>query len=378
MFKNLKDQEIKRNILVLSLSGIIIVSFKMILLNLPVVKSWIKTLIDALSPFLWGLLFAVIMSSFSEFVEARLPEKIKHKTKRLISSIAAIVFLLAIIAIFILILFPQLGSSISSISTIVAGYVNNASAWFEQTGLNEYLSPDISQKLYEYANTLLNSLWQFIQGAIPSVLSITVSTFSSVFNFIIGFIVALYILIDREKLKAYFSKLFRAILTKDSYNYLHHATTLFVKKFYQFLVGKIIDSLIIGVICAIAMIVLKLEYVALISVVVFVTNIIPFFGPFLGAIPSCLLLLLVNPMHALIFMILILVLQQIDGNIIGPYILGDSVGLSSLGIIFAIMIGGAYFGFVGMLFGVPVFAVISILITDFIEKRTQEKSSLEN
>lgn len=372
MLKELKDQETKRSIIILSLSGIIIVSFVMVLLNIQVVKDWFKILVEALSPFFWGLLFALIMSSFAEFIESKLPEKMKKKSKRLISSIAAVLLLLGIIIIFILILFPQIGSSVSSVSTVIYGYLNDVSSWFDRMGLSNYLSPEVLQELYEYANNLLKAIWQFIQGAIPGVLSITVTTFSSLLNFIIGFIVALYILIDREKLKSYFSKLFRAILTTSSYNYLHYVTTLFVDKFYRFLVGKIIDSLIIGIICAIAMMILKLEYVALISVIVFVTNIIPFFGPFLGAIPSCLLLLLVNPMHAVIFLVLILVLQQIDGNIIGPYILGDSVGLSSLGIIFAIMIGGAYFGFLGMLFGVPVFAVISILISDFIDRRVSE------
>ncbi len=148
---------------------------------------------------------------------------------------------------------------------------------------------------------------------------------------------------------------------------------LALEKFTNFFSGKIYDSAIIGVLCFIAMLFINSEYAALIAVIVGITNIIPFFGPFIGAVPSALLLLIVNPIDCLIFVIMIIILQQIDGNIIGPRILGDSVGLSSLWIMFAILVGGAYFGFFGMLLGVPVVAVIYYVIKEFVDERLKDK-----
>ena len=145
---------------------------------------------------------------------------------------------------------------------------------------------------------------------------------------------------------------------------------------YKFFEGKLLDSLIIGIICFIFMILFRMEYSLLVAVIIGLTNIIPFFGPFIGAVPSIFILLIISPLQALIFAVFILVLQQVDGNIIGPRIIGDSVGLSSLWIMFAIIVGGAYFGVAGMILGVPVFSVIYTLLRDFVNKRLEGDEEL--
>ena len=145
------------------------------------------------------------------------------------------------------------------------------------------------------------------------------------------------------------------------------------KTFSAFISGKIIDSLIIGTICFIGMHILGLPYVILISVIVGVTNIIPFFGPFIGAIPSTIIMLTVDPIKALYFVIFILILQQLDGNVIGPKILGDSTGLPSFWVMFAIIVGGGMFGFVGMIVGIPAFAVIYTYVTRYVNHRLKSK-----
>ena len=145
---------------------------------------------------------------------------------------------------------------------------------------------------------------------------------------------------------------------------------------YKFFEGKLLDSLIIGIICFIFMALFRMEYSLLVAVIIGLTNIIPFFGPFIGAVPSIFILLIISPLQALIFAVFILILQQVDGNIIGPRIIGDSVGLSSLWIMFAIIVGGAYFGVAGMILGVPVFSVIYTLLRDFVNKRLEGDEKL--
>ena len=145
---------------------------------------------------------------------------------------------------------------------------------------------------------------------------------------------------------------------------------------YMFFEGELCDSLSIGIICFIFMALFRMEYSLLVAVIIGLTNIIPFFGPFIGAVPSIFILLIISPLQALIFAVFILILQQVDGNIIGPRIIGDSVGLSSLWIMFAIIVGGAYFGVAGMILGVPVFSVIYTLLRDFVNKRLEGDEEL--
>ena len=167
-----------------------------------------------------------------------------------------------------------------------------------------------------------------------------------------------------------------AILPHDVYAFIKHVCTLMVFNLYKFFEGKLLDSLIIGIICFIFMALFRMEYSLLVAVIIGLTNIIPFFGPFIGAVPSIFILLIISPLQALIFAVFILILQQVDGNIIGPRIIGDSVGLSSLWIMFAIIVGGAYFGVAGMILGVPVFSVIYTLLRDFVNKRLEGDEEL--
>jgi len=198
-------------------------------------------------------------------------------------------------------------------------------------------------------------------------------TLKTLLNLIIGVIVCVYFLNGKDKFKAQIKKVITALFRRDTANeifefgnYAHHA-------FGGFITGKIIDSIIIGVICFISMSIFRLPYPLLISVIVGVTNIIPFFGPFIGAVPSALIILMVSPIQALYFLILVIILQQLDGNIIGPAILGNSTGLSSFWVLFSIVIFGGLFGPVGMIIGVPVFAVIYYYAGKWIRKRLRNK-----
>ncbi len=206
--------------------------------------------------------------------------------------------------------------------------------------------------------------------------SVTIGVFNviqAVFHILIGIMVSVYILFSREKFSAQTKKVIYAVMKPERANMTLHIARKSNQIFGGFIIGKIIDSAIIGVLCFLGMTILDMPYVVLVSVVVGVTNVIPFFGPYIGAIPSTILIMLDSPIKGLYFILFILFLQQLDGNVIGPKILGDSTGLSSFWVIFSIILGGGLFGFVGMVLGVPTFAVIYYIVRTWINQKLEHK-----
>lgn len=371
MKKFFNDEEIKKNIYTYSISGLIIVTFAVIMTHIDAVFKFIGDFIEVLSPFIWGIFFAFILSGFANWLESKMNEKMSFKAKRAISTAISILLLLAVFTLIFLIVMPQLTNSVGQLSKIIVDFTTKAPSWNKNSSVD--IPPEILKLLYDYSNTLISSIWTFITTNIPSVVNFTISTVSGVLNFVIGIIIAVSLLIEREKILEACRRFFKAFLSKKVYTKLTIIYNVSISRFYKFFKGKLLDSLIIGVLCFIGMSILGLDFSILISFIVCITNIVPFFGPFIGAIPSILILLMVDPMQAFVFGIFILVLQQIDGNIIGPKILGESVGLSSLWIIFAIIVGGHYFGFAGMVLSVPIFSVIHYLVKEEVDKRLSKK-----
>ena len=197
---------------------------------------------------------------------------------------------------------------------------------------------------------------------------------SEIFNAVIGLIVSIYILFSKETFVRQSKKCVYAVLSARHANMVLHLTTKSNDIFGGFIIGKLIDSAIIGVLCFVGLSILKMPYVMLVSVIVGVTNIIPFFGPYIGAVPSTILIMLANPIQGVYFVIFILLLQQFDGNILGPKILGNSTGLSAFWVIVAILLGGGLFGFVGMVMGVPTFAVLYYIVQMLVNNHLERKS----
>lgn len=374
MNKIFKDPESKKKIQILTLSGIFVATFIMLVFNFNNVASFLSNLFTALFSFVWGILFALIMYPIACKLEKVLPEKWKFKTKRFVSSLLSTLLLIVVIVVSVVVIIPSLATSITSLSNTIKAISSNPSVWINSIQNTLHLSDDIVRMIYSYSNQILQAVLNALQNIIPNVLSATIATASALIKIIIGFIVCLYILNDRQKLAITFSKIASAYLNESQYNRGKKIGHLLLEKFTGFFGGKLLDSLIIGIICFVAMLFINSQYAALIAIVVGITNIVPFFGPFIGAIPCALILLFVDPLDSLIFIIMILILQQIDGNIIGPRIIGDSVGLSSLWIMFAIILGGAYFGFFGMLLGVPVFSAIYYIFKEIVDERLEEKN----
>ena len=373
MNKFINDADEKKSIRILTTSGILIALFVVLLFKLPDVKGFIANLFKVLSPFIWGILFAIITNNLAKYIETHLPEKWPFKTRRFIGALVSVLVLVITMILVVYLLMPKLIASISSLSTLVTNFTSNSSDWIKRLQKNVHLSNDVVVKIYEYSNQAVTALWNAAKNFVPNILTSTITAISSVGNFVIGFIVCLYILIDKQKIAINVKRMGLAFFNAKQYKKGRTIMYLALDKFTKFFSGKVLDSLIIGILCFISMLFINKEYAALISVIVGITNIIPFFGPFIGAVPCALLLLIVEPLDCLIFVIMIIILQQVDGNIIGPAILGDSVGLSSLWIMFAILVGGAYFGFFGMLLGVPVVAVIYYVIKEYVDEILEEK-----
>lgn len=372
--------EMKEAVVVLSLSGIAIVSFYLIVSNLNVVANAFSVVFHALLPFIFGIVFAFILIPLRNLAEEKLLSRytLSKKAKRKISvAITFVLFLLILIGFFWL-LIPQMASSIATLVGNLTGYIGNAQKLTEQLlGRDTELLDTVTDTLYSAANALAK--WMTTaSGGLGKIVTYVGDIVSMITNFCIGIIISLYLLLDSEKFKLQLKKVVYSIFPEKIGNELSSVFSLTADMFYKFISGKAIDSLIIGVICYIGCKILDMPYAILIAVIIGVTNMIPVFGPFIGAIPCLLILVIIDWVKAAEFLIFIVILQQCDGNIIGPYILGDAVGLPTFWVMFSIIVGGALFGVVGMFIGVPTFAVIYVLVKRGINDKLKQKNiSLE-
>ena len=297
----------------------------------------------------------------------------------------AAILTLAVIATLIASVVPEIIDNLKNIFVSIPTYMNNLQDFIQQ-----YLSknPEISKTLFgefeDFKTYLVNLASQLQPKFDEFVLNLRDGAFSfltGLKDFILGFIVSIYLLFSREIFIAQSKKFIYALFPNKLSDNILSISKQANETFISFLTGKALDSLIIGLICFIVMTILKMPYIVLISFIIGITNMIPFFGPFIGAIPGLIILLIISPKQALIFLILIFLLQQFDGTILGPKILGDSTGLSPIWIIFAITAGGATCGVVGMFLGVPIIAVLVYLmnhIFDYMLYKKHLKTDLSN
>lgn len=369
------------------------IAFFLILANFGMIGKKFGGLVEVATPILIGLGLAYILNPILKFFEnycfmpllkgrAKKPEKISRGLGVLSTFI---VFALAVYLLVLLIV-PQIISSIIGIFDNFDMYYKNFTKWINGT-LDQ--NPDIARFLSEQIGEIGDVAQKYfnekivpqLNEYIAQLTSGVMGVFTVLKNLLIGVIISLYVMAFKNSLISQSKKLLYAFTSIKFSNLIIRNTRAAHKIFGGFINGKLLDSIIIGILCFILMMIFKMPYAVLISVIIGVTNIIPFFGPFFGAIPSIILLLLVNPMTALYFGILILALQQFDGNVLGPKILGDSTGLSSFWVMFTIIISGGLFGFAGMVLGVPVFALIYQIIKELSQsmlKRKQLKVETED
>ena len=366
-----------------TLSNIVVVCtgvfFGALLLHFEKVWGVVKAVFHTVSPFLIGFAIAFLLlpivtraeKLFNRFLFRRKPHP---KLSRSIATLLAYIILLALLSGSFAILVPRLIASIKSIMQYISNFVSMNREAINQLLLKyEFLSIE-GEKLVIAWENVVSQVMNYSSLVVDHLMAISNGIYTLVFQFFVGMVAAFYLLIDKEVFCAQIKKTCYATFKPYTCERLIYWTRRANKIFAGFITGKILDSMIIGLVCYICMLLFRIEYPLLISVIVGVTNIIPFFGPFIGAIPCALILLLVNPLSALWFVVFIIILQQIDGNLIGPFILGDYVGLSPFWIMLSIMIGGGMFGFTGMLLSVPVFALVYAITRTVMESRLKKRN----
>lgn len=338
---------------------------------------FLNTVLYILQPIIFGLAIAYVLNPVVRFFERNL-EKLTRKKKvksfkkkkafiRKVSIILSIVLTLAVIAILLNMVIPEIVQSITKLIAelperfqYVTDYfakIEGGSSHFSST-VEEFIIQSIDRIEKWFTENFASQANEWIGMFAISIKNVA----SVILNIVIGVIISVYLLSDKEGFIGKSKKLIYALFGTKKANIIVDTVRRSHTMFSGFIIGKVIDSIIIGILCFILMSIFRIPYALIVSVLVGVTNVIPFFGPFIGAIPSAILILITSPLQGLYFIILIIVLQQIDGNIIGPKILSQSTGLSPFWVVFAILLGGGLFGFVGMLIGVPTFAVIYDII----------------
>ncbi len=359
------------------IAGFVVVLY-FILENIGIILDWVNGILGVVTPFAWAFGFAFFLTPVMNFFEFKVFNKwnIKTNIKHNSSAIIAVLIGIAFVAALVSIVMPQFVESLASLAKNSIEYLADFKRFLNNFVSDNHLSNIDINSIVGSSGDIVNTVISLLGNLNVDQSVIADYSFKvvqGVFDAFVAIAGCLYMLIDKEKFLRQIKKINYAILPEKPAKYMHHFVILARNIFYDFIVGKAIDSTLVGITCYIGMNLLGLHYAGLLSVLIGITDMIPVFGPFMGAIPGMFILLIVNPIESLIFAIFLLVLQQIDGNVIAPLILGDKLGLPSFWILFSVTMGGTFFGIVGMFIGVPLFALIYYVIREFVDKRLKEK-----
>lgn len=377
----------KRRYIYLMLSGFGAISLSVILFfvlyRLQGIGQVLKDVRKILAPFIYGGVVAYLLrpmcNTYERFLEKHLPGGMKRLASGMAvfgSLLTALLLVYALVAMIV----PRVLDSLVALGKMIPSKLESFLGWAEETfGDNETMD-----SVFAFFNTSYEKLYQtadaWVRKTLPQIATLVTSVGSSVYgvvlnlyNLVIGLIVAVYVLFSRKRFARQSTLIVRSIFSQRWADAILEEVSVMDRMFGGFIDAKILDSLIIGILCYLGCLILRMPNTLLISVFVGVTNIIPFFGPVIGAVPSVLLILIDSPIKAVWFVVFVIVLQQLDGNVIGPKILGNTVGISGFWVLASITIAASIFGFAGMLLGVPVFALIYVLISDGVNARLRKK-----
>ncbi len=357
--------------------GVIVAASFVIFMNFDKVVDIMNLIYSLFSPFIAGMAIAYFLNLLLVPVEKKMFGWIKsYHLRRSISLGVTFVIALILISGLIFLIVPQFVESFTQLIANTPGYLNeayiNILAFASRYGVTE-------QIIDEFVNfdETINYVLDYARSLIPSMVNISLAFGSGIISSIIAVVTAIYILSDKEKLTRNFSIMFKALMSDKVYNKSSEILSRSAVAFSSFLTGKTIDSLIIGLICFIFMVIFGMPYIPMISIIIGVTNMIPTIGPFIGGFPASLIILLVDPIQGLWFGLFVILLQQFDGNILGPKILGETIGISAIWILFSVVFFGSLWGVVGMLIGVPLFAVGYDMFKEFILLKLEHKKQLQ-
>ncbi len=352
----------------------------MMIVNWSATKAFIMHWFSVLSPFWAALLIAYFLRPIVDGIDRTVDRLLAHgkhrKIVRYTSIFLAYIFVIGCIILVINFIIPQLTHSITELTASVPAIYDRLATYL--MGLEDrYPELDMTtllQKLQNMVPDLVNFGTNIVGNGLVMIYSLSISVVRMVINVLLAVMISIYMIASEDFFREQAKRLVYAVFNEQSGNAICRTCKECNSIFSAFLLSKALDSLIIGCLCCMIMSVLGLPYAVLLSVIVGITNMIPYFGPFIGAIPGVLIYLCLKPMDAIIFAIMILVLQQFDGLVLGPRLLGQSTGLNPIWVIFAITVGGAYFGVIGMFIGVPVVAVVAYLLNKLIKYRLKNRN----
>lgn len=343
------------------------------------VRSLTANIMKIFSPIIWGMVLAFVMNpimkSTEKFLSRRIfKKKARPRLTRALGIVVASVLILAIISAIILSVIPELISNLPGIyDALINEILPSAQKWVLKL-LED--NPSINSIVANETNNIIETVKSIANGLVPrlkELLTTLLDFANSMKNFAFGFILAIYFLFSKEALQAQTKQFIVAVFSEKTYRNIFSITSNTNNTLLSFIYGKIIDSIIIGVICAIVMLIFRMPYVMIASLIIGITNIIPVFGPFIGGALAAVLIVIAEPGKLIWFILLVIALQQLDGNFIGPMVLGDKIGLSSFWVLFSILVCGSLFGIAGMIIGVPLFAVMFDIINSIVETRLRNK-----
>lgn len=376
--KFIRDEKTKNYFLLITYAIVLAYVF----LNLDTVWNVVVTIIDLIKPFIIGICIAFVINIPMKFFEEKVVGKLtkeKSKLKRPLSLIITIVVLVGLIIGLMTFVIPQLAESCSTLVKNVPEYVDSLEKFMDKNiNSKELLSSDIIEEVYNkilsMGQNIIKIIGQVAGTIVSHALDITVGVTSTIINLVLAFIVSIYILLSKEKLSNQIKKILYAYMKKENVIKFLKVSKIANIKFTNFVRSQVIEACILGVLCFIGMKICSMPYALLISTIIGVTALVPIFGAFVGAILSAFIVLMVSPIKVILFAIIFIVIQQIEGNLIYPFVVGNSIGLSALWVLFAITVGGNAFGVVGMLIGVPLFGVLYTLISITTNKRLEKRN----
>lgn len=353
------------------------ISFYLAVVQFTKLSELLNSFFTILKPFIIGFSMAYLLNFVQSFFERNILRisngKMKLKVVRFLSLLVTYITVSIVIVLFFKFVLPQIAESISILIRDFPMIVNNLYHQVDKFISNVDISPSARDAINTQVNIIGKKSIDFATNFMPYFANFFVNIVKGVWNLVLGLIISIYILADKEGFYCLCKKFLSAMLTDERTDRILYIVRLSNDILGKFIVGKIIDSAIIAFITFMALSITNMPYKILLTFIIGVTNVIPFFGPFIGAVPSIFIVLFVDPVKALWLSIIILIIQQLDGNVIGPKILGGSIGISSFWILFSLLLAGKFFGIVGMVLGVPVFAIIHTIVGENVNDRLIKK-----
>lgn len=335
-------------------------------------------LFGIIAPFLCGIVIAFLLAGPTHFFERLLTKycfkkKARPGLSRALGIAITMIVTGLVLTLIIYAIIPQLSASVSSLVNNMPDYINSFSIFVDDLLDKLHIDSTFFEDFVLSWRDIIEKAGSMVGDALPHVYNVSKQITSGITTFFFGFIISIYLLASKEKFIAQLKKMLFALLPTRFVTAAVRLARYTGRTFSKYISGQLLDALILGILCFITMSIFRLDYALLISFIIAITNIIPFFGPVIGAIPGAFILLMIQPIKALWFIILVIVLQQIDGNLLAPRIVGKSTGLPAFWVLFAIFVGGGLFGFAGIILGVPAFSVIYVLVKNALEKQLEKK-----